>query len=75
MGWHGRSGAWEVIVIAQGERERGAVVTVLTNGTTWRWSCRDGHMMTLTEAADDALMERWFRTRGGEIGTGGGCDE
>jgi hypothetical protein len=47
MGWHGRSGAWKAVVIAQGGRERGTVVRVLTNGATWRWSCRDGHMMAL----------------------------
>jgi hypothetical protein len=70
MGWHGRSRAWEVIVIAQGERERGAVVTVFTNGATWRWSCRDGHMMTLNrggwwcpdgEMVPDARRRDWNR--------------
>jgi hypothetical protein len=43
----GRSGAREVIVIAQRERERVEVIGVLTNDVTWRRSCRDGHTMAL----------------------------
>jgi hypothetical protein len=42
----GCSGAWKVIMIAQREGED---VRVLTNVTTWRWSCGDGHMMTLNK--------------------------
>jgi hypothetical protein len=43
----GRSGAREVIMIAQREREREEVIRVLTNGTTWRWSCGDDHTTAL----------------------------
>jgi hypothetical protein len=43
----GRSRAQEVIMIARREREREEVVGVLTNGVTWRWSCRDGHTTAL----------------------------
>jgi hypothetical protein len=39
------SGAQKVVVIAQREREED--VGVLTNGATWRQSCRDGHMTTV----------------------------
>jgi hypothetical protein len=39
MGQRGRSGAREVVVIAQREE----VVGVLTNDAKWRWSCGDGH--------------------------------
>jgi hypothetical protein len=34
MGQHDRSRAWEVVVIAQREREREEVVEVLSNGAT-----------------------------------------
>jgi hypothetical protein len=49
MGRGGCSGAQEVVVIAQRERERerDEVVGVLTNGATWRRSCGDGHTTTL----------------------------
>jgi hypothetical protein len=36
MGWCGRSGAWEVVMIAQREREREEIIGVLTNDATWR---------------------------------------
>jgi hypothetical protein len=38
----GRSGARELVVIAQREREK--FIRVLINGVTWRWSCGDDHM-------------------------------
>jgi hypothetical protein len=41
----GRSGAWEVVMIARREREK--VIGVLTNDSTWRHSCGDGHVMVL----------------------------
>jgi hypothetical protein len=47
MGRRGRSGAWEVIVIARREREREEVIRVLTNGAAWSRSYRDGHTTTL----------------------------
>jgi hypothetical protein len=46
MGWRSRSGAQEVIMIAQGERER-EVIGVLTSDTTWRPSCEDDHTTVL----------------------------
>jgi hypothetical protein len=50
MGWHSRSEAREVIVIARRKREREEVIGVLTNGTTWRQSYGDGHTTTLNRA-------------------------
>jgi hypothetical protein len=52
MGRPGRSRAWEVIVIAQRdrereEREREEVIGVLTNDATWRQSCGDDYMTAL----------------------------
>jgi hypothetical protein len=46
-GRRGHSEAREVVMIAQREREREEVIEVLTNGATWRRSCRNGHMTTL----------------------------
>jgi hypothetical protein len=53
MGRRGRFGAWEVVVIAQRERE--VIVGVLTNSATWRQSCGDGHMMTLNRGGVGAV--------------------
>jgi hypothetical protein len=62
MGQHGHSGVREVIVIAQRGREREEVIRVLTNSTTWRRSCENGHTTTLNrEAVGGAPMGRWFR--------------
>jgi hypothetical protein len=54
---HGRSEAREVFTIAQREREKDEVVEVLTNVTTCRLSCRDGHMTTLNRG-------RWWCSDG-----------
>jgi hypothetical protein len=54
MGQRGRSGAWEVVVIAQRERERGEVVRVVTNDATWRRSYGDVHTTALNRG------DRWF---------------
>jgi hypothetical protein len=56
---HGRSGAREVIMIAQRERE---VIGVVTNGVTWRQSYRDGHSIALNRGARWCFnsMGRWF---------------
>jgi hypothetical protein len=43
----GHSGAREVIVIAQINREREEVIGVLINGATWRQSYGDDHTTTL----------------------------
>jgi hypothetical protein len=51
MGQRGRSGSWEVVVIArrerEREREREEVVEVVANDATWRRSCGDAHTTTL----------------------------
>jgi hypothetical protein len=67
MGQRGRSGAWEVVVIAQRERKR------RSSGLSPMMSLGDGatEMSTRrrsTEVTGGSPMGRWFRTRGGEIG-------
>jgi hypothetical protein len=67
MGRRGRNGSWEVIVIARRERKSSefSPMTPLVD--------RAAEMVTQrcsSEVAGGAPMERWFRTRGGEIGTG-----
>jgi hypothetical protein len=47
MGQRGRSGSWEVVVIARREREREEVIEVVTNDATWRRSCGDAHTTAL----------------------------
>jgi hypothetical protein len=51
------------------ERER-EVVGVLTNGATWGEAVEMATQRCSTEVIDGALMGRWFRTRGGDIGAG-----
>jgi hypothetical protein len=73
MEQHGRSRAWEVIVIARREREREAV-RILTNGATWRQSYGDGHTMLLNRGG------RWCSDGEMVLGAGmrdwrqGGCN-
>jgi hypothetical protein len=72
--WGGAAapGAREVIVI--GRREREEVVGVLTNGATWRRSCRDNHTTALNRSG------RWCSDGEMVLGTRrrdwsrGGCD-
>jgi hypothetical protein len=52
IGQRGRSGGWEVVMIARREREE--VVGVVTNSATWRWSCGDDHTMMLKRG------DQWF---------------
>jgi hypothetical protein len=73
MGWHDRSGAPEVIVIDQRERERER----RSSGFSPMASLGGGAIKMVTrqrsiEAVGGAPMGRWFRARGGEIG-GGVC--
>jgi hypothetical protein len=49
MGRRDHSRALEVIVIAQRKREE--VIGLLTNDTTCRWSCGDGHTMALNRGS------------------------
>jgi hypothetical protein len=58
MGQHGRSGARQVIVTAQREREKEEeVIEVLTNDATWRQSCGDSHPTMLNKGG------RWCSDR------------
>jgi hypothetical protein len=75
MGQHGCSGAQEVIVMAQREREEEEeVIGVLTNGATWRRSYGDGHTTALNRGG------RWCSNREMVLGARkrdwirGGCD-
>jgi hypothetical protein len=54
MGQCDHSMAWEVIMIAQREREREEVIRVVTNGAIWRQSRGDGHTTALKRG------NRWF---------------
>jgi hypothetical protein len=69
MGRRDRSGAREVIVVAQRERERErrlsgfSPMTPLGGGAT-----EMAIQQRSKEAAGGAPMGRWFRMRGGEIG-------
>jgi hypothetical protein len=69
MGQRGRFGALEVIVAAQRKRERrrrslGFSPMASLRGGTAEMDTRQRSI----DVAGGALMERWFRTRGGEIG-------
>jgi hypothetical protein len=75
MGRRDRSGAREVIVVAQREREREEVVGVLTNDATWRRSCGDGHSTTLKRGSrwcSDGEMVPYARRRDWSQGGYGG---
>jgi hypothetical protein len=67
MGQRDRSGAQEVVVIAQREREREEeVIRVLTNDVTWRRSCGDGYTTTLNRGGrwcSDGEMIPYARRR------------
>jgi hypothetical protein len=66
MGWRGRSGPREIVVISRRKRERSSgfsPMAPLGSGAVEMATRRRS-----AEAAGGAPMGRWFRARGGEIG-------
>jgi hypothetical protein len=74
MGRRGCSGAREVVVIAQKERERERRLSRFSPMTSL--GAEAAEMVTRqcsTKASSGAPMRRWFRVREGEIGAGVGA--